>query len=150
MLLRFQTHVILLVLILFVSFLFLGCSNNSTSVCEISGTITYLNSFGIDLAGETCNIVVDSDDLGMGDNGNEVATYSFTWLSGTTQDYVIDISTLPPGKYYLRVYMEFIVGAATWRIYGWYGGDIDHEGHDPRHLAEIECNSSFDFIIEAT
>lgn len=147
---RVIRYIALSILTILGSLIMSGCPNSSTPVCEMSGTITYLNGFDLDITGETCYIAIDVDNVGTVNNGNEVAIYSFTWQSGTVQDYAIDKTTLPPGTYYIRVYLEPVVGAVTWNIYGYYGGEAINEGHDPRLPTTIDCNSSFDFIIEST
>jgi hypothetical protein len=116
-----------------------ACTDDS---CRLSGTLTYLGTSSLNLAGQPLQFSLDDD---ANENNTPVVSFTGTWTSGTTHRYSFDVMGFAPQSYYL--YAKVTPPGAL--VYGWYNED-PVQPFNPRLLVPVQCGSVYDFDVDAT
>lgn len=112
------------------------CTPIGETVCKIEGTLALPS--GVDAAGNQYVLAIDSDTVV---NLNEAALFTNEWSSADTHDYIIDVSSISSGDYF--VYAAISVGGSNY--IGYFGGsDIDPPAEAN---ASLNCSSTFDIDL---
>ena len=110
--------------------------------CRLSGTLTYLGTSSLNLAGQPLQFSLDND---ANENNTPVVSFTGTWTSGTTHRYSFDVTGYAPESYYL--YVKVTPPGAL--VYGWYNDD-PAQPFNPRLVVPVRCGSVYDFDVDDT